>query len=97
MKLTDFIRQERESCKDEVLAPIIEGLAKYLAKELKDNEGAGIRWVYEEKEEKVDENVAFVYYKRKVALYGWLSEQGFNHRDSFCHLNGQITGIKVWI
>lgn len=97
MALADFIRQERESCKDKVMAPIVESLSKYLAKELKDHDEAHIHWEYKKEKEEIDEHHAFVYYERKVALLGWLCEQGFHYRDSFCHLNGQITGIRVYL
>ena len=77
------------------MEPIVEELSKYLAKELKNNEYAHIHWEYEKSKEEVNENHAFVYYERKVALYGWLVEQGFTYRNAVCHLNGQITGINV--
>ena len=97
MALADFIRQERESCMGTVMEPIVEGLSKYLAKELKDKTTAHIHWEYDKEKEQVDESRAWVYYKRKVALLGWLRGQGFHYRDAICHLNGQITGINVYI
>ena len=95
MTLAEFIRGQRQDCRNAVIEPIVEELSKYLAKELKNHEHAYVRWVYEKSMEDVNENHAFVYYERKVALYGWLSEQGFTYWDAVCHLNGQITGIKV--
>ena len=97
MTLAEFIKEERQNSQDGVMAPIVEGLSKYLAKELKNNEYARIRWEYQKEKEEVNDDHAFVYYKRKVALYGWLIEQGFRYQDSICHLNGQITGIRVFV
>lgn len=95
MTLSDFIREQRQDCRSAVMEPIVEGLSNYLAKELKTHEKAHIHWEYEKSKEEVNENCASVYYERKVALYGWLTEQGFHFRDAVCHLNGQITGINV--
>ena len=79
------------------MEPIVEGLSKYLAKELKNHEYAHIHWEYEKEKEEVGEDRAWVYYERKVALCEWLKEQGFTYRNAVCHLNGQITGINVSI
>lgn len=95
MTLAEFIREERQDCRSAVVEPIVEGLSKYLVKQLKDNEYAHIHWEYEKIKEDVNEDHARVYYGRKVALFGWLVEQGFTYRNAVCHLNGQITGINV--
>ena len=97
MTLADLIREQRQDCRSTVMEPIVEGLSKYLAKELKNHEYAHIHWEYEKSKEEVNENHAFVYYERKVALCEWLKEQGFTYRNAVCHLNGQITGINVSI
>lgn len=95
MTLSNFIREEIQNGIDQTLAPIIENLSKYLVKELRENTEATIRWEYEEEDEEVNEDRAFVYYKRKVALIAWLREQGFCIRNATCFLSGAITGIKV--
>lgn len=95
MTLSDFIREQNQNSRNYVMAPIVEGLSEYLANELKTRDHAHIHWEYDKKKEEVTKNHAFVYYERKVALVGWLEEQGFRVRDAFCHLNGQITGINV--
>ncbi len=97
MTLAELIKEQRQDCRSAVMEPIVEGLSKYLAKKLKNNEEVNIRWVYQKIDEKVNEEYAFVYYERKVAVCDWLREQGFSYRTSVCHLNGQITGIKVSI
>ena len=95
MTLADFIREQRQDCRSEVMRPIVEGLSVYLEKVLKNREHAHIHWEYEKEKESVNEDHAFVYYERKVALCDWLTEQGFRYWNSICHLNGQITGINV--
>jgi hypothetical protein len=95
MTLSDFIRQKRQDCQNEVIEPILEALEAYLAKELTSRDYAHIHLEYKQEKEEVNEDHAFVYYERKVALCAWLREQGFRYRDAICHLNGQITGINV--
>lgn len=90
MNLSDIIRENIHKNKDGVLAPIIENLQKYLAKELEEREEAYIRWFYKPEEEEVNKNHAFVYYTRRVALLAWLTEQGFRYR----HVN---YGINVYL
>ena len=95
MKLSDLIRDEIEKNKDGVLAPIVENLSKYLAKELRNRDYASVIWVYDKDKEEVNENHAFVYYERKVALLAWIREQGFRWENGYCWRSGANTGIHV--
>ena len=95
MALSDYIKEQRQDCQNAIMEPIVENLSKYLVNELRTNRHAHIHWVYKKEKERVDEDYAFVYYTRKVALCDWLIEEGFRYRDAVCDLNGQVTGINV--